>query len=198
MATTGCEAVGPGWWGQPVATATSAAFLAAGAVIWWRRRDLPTSAAVALVGVGSILAHGPRPPGAEWLHDSTLLWVLVWIILAETGRIRLWPVGLAASAVLAVTPSIADPSQALLGAMVVYLQVRSPLLRRLRLTTVGLLGIGALVGRLADGGIWCDPDSVLQGHAVWHMAAAAALTIWGVEIRPAVGSRHASVGATAG
>lgn len=167
-----------------MSTVTSAAFVVAGAVIWWRRRDLPTSLAVAMVGVGSILDHGPRPPGAEWLHDATLLWVLAWIVLVETRQVRWWPAGLALSAGLAVTPVIADPSQALLGALVVLLQIRSPQRRRLRLATVGLLGIGALIGRLSDEGIWCDPDSLLQGHALWHLAAAAALTIWGVEIRP--------------
>jgi hypothetical protein len=32
------------------------------------------------------------------------------------------------------------------------------------------------VGRTASP--WCDPDSLLQGHAVWHLLAAAALAAW--------------------
>jgi hypothetical protein len=27
---------------------------------------------------------------------------------------------------------------------------------------------------------WCDPDSLLQGHAAWHLLTAAALACWAV------------------
>lgn len=197
-APTGCEALTSGWWGAPASTATSFAFLAAAGAIWWRRRDLPTSVSVAAIGIGSILSHGPMPPGSEWIHDAGLIWVLAWIGLVETNRLRLWPLGLALSAVLALSSSVADPTQAVLGVVVVLLQFRSPVRRRLRLMAVTLLGAGALVGRLVDAGAWCDPDSLLQGHAVWHLAASAALGIWGLEIKPALGPGRATIGQSGG
>jgi hypothetical protein len=39
-----------------------------------------------------------------------------------------------------------------------------------------LLGAGAAIRALADdGGPWCRPDALVTGHAIWHLAAAAAL-----------------------
>jgi hypothetical protein len=29
---------------------------------------------------------------------------------------------------------------------------------------------------------WCDPDSVLQGHAAWHLLGAAALACWALAV----------------
>ena len=46
-------------------------------------------------------------------------------------------------------------------------------------STIGalaVLGLAAVIGRLgATGGPLCDPDSLLQPHGFWHVAAAAAL-----------------------
>jgi hypothetical protein len=44
---------------------------------------------------------------------------------------------------------------------------------------VSLLAVTGLVGRLgATNWLWCDPDSTLQLHGLWHLGAAAAVTIW--------------------
>ena len=32
------------------------------------------------------------------------------------------------------------------------------------------------------GSPWCDPDSLLQGHAGWHLLTAAALAAWSVAV----------------
>ena len=46
---------------------------------------------------------------------------------------------------------------------------------------IALLAVSALVGRLgATGGPWCDPDSVLQTHGLWHIGAAVAVGWWAI------------------
>ena len=47
--------------------------------------------------------------------------------------------------------------------------------------TLALAAAGAAgwwLGRTASP--WCDPDSLLQGHAAWHLLGAAALACWAV------------------
>lgn len=60
-----------------------------------------------------------------------------------------------------------------------------PGLRRNLLPALAVLAAGALAGSLTDRTALCRPESLLQGHAVWHLLAAAALW-W---LAPAIGSR---------
>jgi hypothetical protein len=53
---------------------------------------------------------------------------------------------------------------------------------------LAVLAAGALAGTLGDRTGLCRPDSLLQGHAVWHLLAAVAL--W--RLAPAVGVRRPS------
>ena len=50
------------------------------------------------------------------------------------------------------------------------------------LAPVLVLGGAAVVHAASrTGGRWCDPDAVVQGHAVWHVLSAGALWWWGVD-----------------
>ncbi|HEX5672473.1 MAG TPA: hypothetical protein VFY46_07085 [Acidimicrobiia bacterium] len=184
-AAVDCERILDSWWGQPVNTATCVGFLIGGIIIWRRGTDPMAALLTTAIGVGSIAFHGPMPPWGEFVHDVTIVWALVWVILVELGRQRLAPGAFAVTGLLALTPATADPSQALLAIAVLVLQLRARDHRRLRLVGVGLLAIGALIGRLASTG-WplCDPDSLIQGHGFWHLCSAAALTIWGGWTQP--------------
>ena len=45
-----------------------------------------------------------------------------------------------------------------------------------------LLGVAAVVHAVSrTGGPWCDPEAVVQGHALWHVLSAGALWWWGVD-----------------
>jgi hypothetical protein len=141
--------------------------------------------AVALVGVGSFLAHGPRWAGAEWLHDVTIAWVLL-LVLVEGMRPALAGAAIPGVGVLFLAVPMA--SEALLAVLAVGAIGREMLpARRTRasLLAVGVLGIGAIIGTLSrTGWPWCNPDSLLQGHALWHVMAAMALAVWGLGARP--------------
>jgi MYXO-CTERM domain-containing protein len=82
-----CEALRAAWLGQPVNSLTSLAYVAAGAYVL--RRGGPAGPALALgaVGIGSVLYHGPMPPGAEVVHDGSIA-VLVGALLAGAWRRR--------------------------------------------------------------------------------------------------------------
>jgi hypothetical protein len=178
-ATADCERILESWWGQPINTVTAAAFVVGAVFVWWRRRDLPTSLLLAAIGAGSIAFHGPMPAWGEFLHDASIVLTLAWILLVETGRKPFWPVAFAIGLALSAAPVIADPAQALLAVAVIGVILVASRRRPQRLAALGVLAAGALVGTLSrTGGPLCDPESILQGHGFWHLAAAAALTLW--------------------
>ncbi|HEY8526841.1 MAG TPA: hypothetical protein VIL48_17855 [Acidimicrobiales bacterium] len=84
LGASDCEALRGGWLGQPANALSSLAYVAAGAFLL--RRGAPTgpALAVAAAGVGSLLYHGPMPPGAELAHDGSL------IALAGVGLVVAW------------------------------------------------------------------------------------------------------------
>ena len=79
-----CEALHAGWLGQPVNAVSSLAYVAAG--VWVLRRGGPAgpAAALGLVGVGSVLYHGPMPPGAGFVHDASI------VALAGAAAVAAW------------------------------------------------------------------------------------------------------------
>ena len=117
--------------------------------------------AVAAAGIGSVDYHGPGSPAARLLHDGGLYAVVglvAWHEVARrVGRVR------------RAGPSCHGPS------------CRGPVgpRRRTAYLAAWRRGAGAAcwwAGRTASP--WCDPDSLLQGHAAWHLLGAAALACW--------------------
>lgn len=181
-AAVDCERILESWWGQPVNTCTAFAFVLAGLWVFFRDGSVSTSALITGVGAGSIAFHGPMPIWGEFLHDLTIGWVLIWVILTETKRTRFWPVAFSGVGLMMLAPVVADPAQGVLsiGAIVFVLIGRHPQ----RFSIVGLLALGAAIGTLSrTGWPWCDPDSIWQGHGFWHLAAAAALALWALPPR---------------
>jgi hypothetical protein len=134
-----CEALRDGWLGQPVNGLSSVAYVVAGAYVLWE--DGPPGPAVALVavGVGSVLYHGPMPPGAELVHDGSIVVLLAAILVA-------WWRGS---------------------------------LGRLPALAVAAAGAGMVANVVSrTGAPLCRPDSLLQGHAAWHVLTALAAASW--------------------
>jgi hypothetical protein len=95
---------------------------------------------------------------------------------------------------LVMVPTVAAGSiastivQAMLAAVAVGLGLERarvrPQLRRTSIVAALLLVSGALLGTIGDRTSICRPSSVLQGHALWHVLAAAGL--W--RLAPTIGS----------
>ena len=200
----GCEREAGGVLDEPVAALTSLAFVVAGVVIVLRARRraggaravLAYAAWVAGVGVGSFVQHGPDPAWSDVAHDLPLLATLAYVgadgAADLTGRTRTWwwwalPV-VALLPLVVLAPRLGDLAQVGVAVVAVTLTALRALVRpgpRRRLAAaLGLLALGATVGTLSRAGWpWCDPTSPWQGHAAWHVLAAAALTV----LAPALG-----------
>jgi hypothetical protein len=167
-----CERLHDGLIAQPVNTASALAYVAVGAWLVGRGlrggaagpagrprgRAVAFGVAVAAAGVGSVDYHGPGSPAARLLHDGGLYAVVGYVAWTEVAR----RVGRARRARAGVpwvgwTPRRRTAYRAALAA-----------------TAAGAACWWA--GRTASP--LCDPDSLLQGHAVWHLLTAAALACW--------------------
>lgn len=140
LGASDCELLHGGVLGQPVNGLSSLAYVAAGAYVL--RRGGPRAAALALgaVGVGSLLYHGPMPPGAEVVHDGSIVALLAGAVVTARRR---WPVP-------------RPPSLAVIA-----------------------VGAGVVVNLLTrTGAPLCRPESLIQGHAGWHVLTALAAALW--------------------
>jgi hypothetical protein len=162
-----CERLGDGLIAQPVNTASALAYVAVGAWLAGRGlrpgpgrgRRVGFGLAVAAAGVGSVDFHGPGSPAARLLHDGGLYAVVGLVAWHELTR-RLRRAHLTPPGQTAYRAALAA---AALGAACWWLgRTASPL---------------------------CDPDSLLQGHAAWHLLSAAALAAWAVAALEAGGGR---------
>lgn len=149
---TDCEALRSGLVAQPVNTASSLAYVAAGGWAASRlgrvpRRDRWWAAAYAgllvLIGVGSVDFHGPQSAIAKPMHDAPIAGLL---LLALAIAVRGWrrygnPVpGLTRRlAIILVAVAVAAPTSFVLGRTAAAL---------------------------------CDPESYLQLHGLWHILTA--------------------------
>lgn len=206
-----CEQHGVGFLGEPANAVASLAFVAAAVGILASHRHSGTrrtpvgqrqgvvfAALVAGTGVGSFIQHGPHPDWHAYAHDLPLAAVLVFIAadavsdLTEQELSPTWWLVPVAAMVPAIA-SGATPSTALQAAMAtgaIGLSLararRRPALRRTLIAALATAGAGAAIGALTDRTSLCQADSLIQGHAVWHVLAAGALW-W---LAAAIGTRR--------
>jgi len=151
-----CERLHDGLIAQPVNTASALAYVAVGAWLVGRghRGTVAFGLAVAAAGVGSVDYHGTGSAAARLLHDGGLYAVVGLVAWHEVAR-RVGPGRRGSGARLA-------PDRR--GAY------------RVALAATAAGAACWWVGRTASP--WCDPGSLLQGHAAWHLLSAFALAAW--------------------
>jgi hypothetical protein len=206
---TFCEQYRAGFLGQPASAVTSVAFVLAGAGILVARsrsaagisgrdRQVVYSVLVAGIGLGSFIQHGPHPDWQAYAHDLPLAAVLVFVAtdaicdLAGRELSDMWWLVPSAAMVPVVawgsTASIvaqAAMAAAAIGVNLVRIRWR-PQLRKPVITALVTAAAGVVISWLMDRTWLGGPNSVMQGHAVWHVLAAAAL--W--RLAPAIGARR--------
>lgn len=195
-----CEAVRDSLVRQPANTWSSLAFVVAAAWIALRLRSserarapLPKAeaglfiAALALVGFGSAFYHATLTFVGQVVDVAGMYLVATFILLHRLGpRFHLPPIGsvlvfVAANAGLmaaqVTTPSMRRVAFGVLLVLALAIEWRSSRRGRPWLARGALLMMFAFVIWALDReGVICDPDSLLQGHALWHALGAIAAT----------------------
>jgi hypothetical protein len=153
-----CERLGDGFLTQPVNALSSLAYVAVGAELMvraWHQRSRGWSS-VGLAAFGALVAA--EGVGSVGFHGP-----------GDSVSHRLHDAALGATiAFVAATEVVA-----------LVRRPRRPRTRRRFVVAAALLGTATAVNLLSrTGDPLCNPDSILQGHAVWHVLTAAALREW--------------------
>jgi hypothetical protein len=205
---TFCEQYRAGFLGQPASAVTSVAFVVAGAGILVARARMATrislgdrqvvySVLVAGIGLGSFIQHGPHPDWQAYAHDVPLAAVLVFVAtdaicdLAGRELSDVWWLVPSAAMVPVVAwgstaSTVAQAAMAVAAIGVNLVRIRwRPQLRKPVITALMTAAAGVVISWLMDRTWLGRPDIIMQGHAVWHLLAAAAL--W--QLAPVIGAR---------
>ncbi len=211
LGDTDCEAFDHGLVAQSTNTWTSLAYIAIGVALivvavkrpsGVRAAQLIFGLAVASVGVGSMLFHGPQWPGSRWLHDLSIVAAFGFIGIYDltlalgwtTGRFLrfyLWPL-VAISLLFALAP---DSSLIITGVIAVAGVAAEVVAYRRGCRRpdgrfggwfywiAGALLVVALTANLltSTGAPFCDPDDLIQGHGIWHVLTALAFGAWAID-----------------
>ncbi len=217
LGTGDCEAIRHEWLKQPVNAWSSLAFAAVGLAILASARSADGAerhdrAAFGLLltatGIGSLLFHGPQPDAAQFLHDFTLLAILWFLVVINTAgafasnRRTAAAAFLGGVAVLAlalvINPGVGNP---LAGAVIILLVASDVAMwKRAAPRRWWYAGaIGVLVAAVAfnfagrTDAPWCEPSTILQAHAGWHVLAAVFFALYFVATTPAKSRTGAGV-----
>ena len=194
-----CETLRDGLVRQPVNTWSSLAFVAVAVWVAWRfksatRRGRPPLAPVeaglligslVAVGLGSAFYHASFTFVGQVLDVSGMYFIASFMLLHRAGAsgwrlpVGLVPLFLALNALLmaaqVTTPGFRRILFGLLLAGAVVLEWRMTRAgRKWLLTGAGLLGGAFAIWVLDRERVVCDPASLLQGHALWHVLGALA------------------------
>lgn len=205
LAEGDCETATAGLLGQPANTISSLALVVVGAWLvsyahheWgWRWGTLGVATIAA--GIGSVAYHGPMPPTGQLLHDLGLVSMPLTVGAIEVGMRRrglpstLWvllPTVVVAGVVLVLEPGLTNVLTAVtavwagIGVALAWVRGGRPV-RALPWPPLVVLaltaGTGALLRSLGrtDGPL-CEPTSLLQPHAAWHVLASVAVAAFAV------------------
>lgn len=172
------------------------------------RSPLPLAMGMVTAGLGSLDYHGFQSPVAQWGHDWGVAVPVVAAIRTDAAellpevpdRVRT-AASVAALAAVGLLLARRPGSGTFVGGvgalalgmseLVLWRRGRRPAPRRQPKILLGVAAGAGLAGVTAlamsrSGGPWCRPDSLLQGHAVWHGCSALALLCWAMAVLPDV------------
>jgi hypothetical protein len=166
-----------------------------------RRAAWLYGAVAVFLGIGSFAFHGSMRAWGGYVDVVSMHAFIAYVLAYDLDRIHRWSwarfVGWFAALLIAFAAAIAvvPPEHGktlfavfVIVVLVVEAAVSYPSLRPwapARLdprrmpwfwTGLGLFVVANIIWNLSrTGGVWCDPQSLLQGHAVWHLLTAASV-----------------------
>jgi hypothetical protein len=169
-------------------------------------------AVVLFLGPASMAFHGSLRQWGGWIDLFSMMLYATFLLLYDVARIRRWPVATFVAWYVPVVMiegliNAAAPKsgQIIFGLSIFAVVVLQILVQAGRVPRVRRPGWGWFAGGLglfllAYAGIWlwsntsgplCDPNSLLQGHAAWHLLCAGSTLLfyrylWSEEANPAV------------
>jgi dihydroceramidase len=120
--------------------------------------------------------HASLTLAGQWVDVLSMVF-LPTLLIVRNRRAPAWT-WFAANAALGAWVALWPASRRWVFAALLALLLASELAvarsRRLLALAGGLFALAFLAWTLDETGVWCDPTSVVQGHALWHLGSAAA------------------------
>jgi Ceramidase len=202
-----CEAIGEGTIRQPANTWSSLAFCVAGALVLLEMRKRPEGQGISalqalcfalaamVVGLGSAFYHASLTFLGQWFDVEGMYLLALVGVCANVDALRpnkpkvFVPLYFGLNAVMGVLLATIPFMRryaffaAIVGIIVTELLVRKRGLRdwppRRLWTAIGLMAVAFVIWTVDLTHTVCDPHSLLQGHAVWHvLGACATYALW--------------------
>lgn len=184
--TCDCETVGVDGIRQPVNALSSLGFLVAGTLVLVQttRSHLRLfGAALLTAGIASFVSHAAVRDWSHTLDSLGVKAVVLFLVIYPLTRTRMVIAPYTAGLLLIWAaelswPATARPLLILLTTAAIVINLSSPASRASRSIRLGMVGLVAAalawwLGRSAS--FLCEPDSLWQPHALWHLLAAGAL-----------------------
>lgn len=181
-----CEAQQAGWPRQPANALSSLTFLLVAAAVWRRGRfaaDRVFVLAALFVGLGSLAFHATLTFATQTADVLGMYLVVTWLLLWIVADRRRWSGrtvagGYALGNALLLAGLIAWPTmrrEVFAGLVLATVSLASPPQRRALLPALAVFAVSFGVWTLDLLRWWCTPDSLIQGHALWHLGSAIAM-----------------------
>jgi dihydroceramidase len=164
---------------QRANTWSNLGFVFVGGLIVARGRDPLFGWATVFLGPASMALHATLTFAGQ-LVDILSMFLVPTLLLA---RNRGWSAAayVALNGTLFVVEALLPQARrwifAALVAAALWSELRVHRPRRLLAVAAGLLAAAFLAWSLDVTGVWCDPTSWVQGHALWHLVCAAAVGV---------------------
>ena len=187
-AITDCERPHGGLVLQPGNALSALVFVIAGGAAFATTLPdrVPLAAAASLIGLGSFAFHRAMEDWAGWLDTFAIMAFAALLIARNVERVnrRLVPTLALLAALVWLGPNWLDNTVLVsliggAGVSEVMAWRRGVVRNRALLAVVVVLYAAGLAvfGLSRTDGPWCDPDAVLQGHAMWHVLAAGVVAL---------------------
>jgi dihydroceramidase len=151
-------------------------FVFVGGLVLGAGRDALFGWVIVFLGPASMALHATLTLGGQWIDVMSMLF-LPTLLIVRNRRAPAWTWFLAngvLGALVAAWPASRRWVFAALIAMLLASELRLRRPRRRLALAGGLFALAFLAWTVDETGAWCAPTSLLQGHALWHLASAAA------------------------
>ncbi len=187
-----CEHIGDGLLRQPINAISSLAFVLAGFLMISRRRpelNLLGFAAI-ITGLGSAFYHASLSFAGQFFDVLGMHMVAIFMIIYAFRFNKkldfsktLWIFAVATIFLGVILWTAPEVRRYLFTGLIIvgilfefFLAIRKKSLNcRYLISGILVMAIGQLIWQLDNSGVVCYPDSLFQGHGLWHILGAAAL-----------------------